>query len=124
MSGDIVSLLFLALITKHFVCDFLLQWRYQYANKGTYLHPGGILHAGICMLGTLISLVTVVGFELFFVYVILVEGLIHYHIDWAKMNITKYYNLRPDRDESFWYLLGFDQYLHYLTYVGIVVAVV
>jgi hypothetical protein len=30
---------------KHVVCDHPLQSRYQLQNKGTYGHPGGILHA-------------------------------------------------------------------------------
>ena len=38
---------------KHFAVDFLLQTRYQWENKGTYLHPGGLLHAGLHGLGTL-----------------------------------------------------------------------
>lgn len=41
-----VELLFW-LFTKHFIVDFPLQaFPYQYQNKGTYGHPGGLLHSG------------------------------------------------------------------------------
>ena len=30
------------------------------------------------------------------------------------------YNLKPDNSEYFWMLLGFDQLLHQLTYIGII----
>lgn len=40
----------------------------------------------------------------------------HYHIDWAKMNVGAHYGLLPNNSEWFWILLGFDQYLHALTY--------
>lgn len=45
------------LLVKHFICDFPLQatpWMYR--NKGTYLHPGGLVHAGIHWIGTSIVL--------------------------------------------------------------------
>ena len=37
---------------KHFICDYPLQTLYQLRNKGTYLHPGGIIHSGIHALFT------------------------------------------------------------------------
>ena len=45
----------------------------------------------------------------------LIDAVIHYHIDWAKMNAGKHYNLKADNSEWFWILLGFDQFLHHLT---------
>ena len=33
------------LMVKHALADFYLQTPYQYLNKGTYGHPGGLLHA-------------------------------------------------------------------------------
>lgn len=111
--------LMLALITKHFIWDFLLQTPYMYLNKGTYGHWGGIIHAGqhayiticilICMnIGVIPALICGIG-----------EGIIHYHIDWAKVNICRKYDWKCNTSEKYWYLLGLDQFLHYLTYVGI-----
>jgi hypothetical protein len=45
---------------------------------------------------------------------------VHYHIDWAKMKISKRYDLQPNNSERFWILLGFDQLLHHITYFVIV----
>lgn len=110
------------LFTKHFVCDFPLQvFPYMYKNKGTYGHEGGLLHAGIHGLGTLwavyLSGVPVLP------YCILLPALdmvLHYHIDWAKMNLNAIYGWTPTTSEEFWVLLGFDQYLHALTYFFLV----
>jgi len=43
-------LLILLLFTKHFVLDFPLQTKFQWSNKGTYGHPGGLLHSGFTAL--------------------------------------------------------------------------
>ncbi len=107
------------LFIKHFICDFPLQanpWLYR--NKGTYMHPGGIAHAGIHGLGTLLVLAPFIG-SLSMLYAA-IDMLVHYHIDWAKMNISKRYDLQPNNSERFWILLGFDQLLHHITYFAII----
>ena len=125
--------LLILLQLKHFICDFPLQKPYQYLNKGIYGHGGGILHASIHGVGTLIALLLafailkigtevtwhpqVIGLAL---KVAILDALIHYHIDWAKVKINKRYGWKCDNSEKFWYLLGFDQLLHQLTYIGIV----
>ena len=107
------------LFIKHFVCDFPLQiWPWMYRNKGTYMHPGGVAHAGIHALGTLLVLAPFVG-SASVVYAG-ADMLVHYHIDWAKMNVSKRYDLQPNNSERFWILLGFDQLLHHITYFAIV----
>ena len=115
---DTTLLIFTLLITKHFVVDFPLQAAYQYTNKGTYGHPGGILHAGMHGVGTWLCLLpfsTIAGI------LAIADMVIHYHIDWAKMSINKHYGWGPNTHEQFWWLLGLDQFLHYLTYIGILV---
>jgi hypothetical protein len=114
-------LLLLALATKHFIVDFPLQaFPYQYTNKGTYLHPGGLLHSGLHVCGTYLAVVLFVAHPGLAVWMALLDGVVHYHIDWAKMNINRIYKWGPTTHEQFWSLLGFDQYLHMLTYLGIV----
>lgn len=106
------------LFTKHFVVDFPLQaFPYQYKNKGTYGHFGGILHAVLHYWGTYFVLVWYTDLA---PYLALVDMLIHYHIDWVKIRITRKFEWSPTTHEQFWILLGFDQYLHALTYLGIV----
>ena len=114
------------LVTKHFVFDFPLQGPYQYKNKGTYGHPGGIFHAFLQALGTVLALLLALPWGLGVFADILalaaIEGLLHYHIDWAKMNLNTYWKLGPTTSEQFWWLLGLDQYLHYLCYLAIILV--
>jgi hypothetical protein len=107
-----------ALISKHFIVDFPLQGPYQYKNKGTYGHPGGILHAGLHGLATFGIIVWLS--PILAAFIALVEAIAHYHIDWAKMNLNARMAWRPDNSEYFWWLLGLDQWLHYCCYVLIV----
>lgn len=41
---EIVLVMF-ALQCKHLIVDWCWQPAYEYKNKGTYLHPGGLRHA-------------------------------------------------------------------------------
>lgn len=110
----------LGLFIKHFICDFPLQmfpWIYQ--NKGRYLHPAGIVHAGIHGIGTLIVLSFFIDIKTSIILAI-IDILLHYHIDWAKMNLSRHYDLKPNNSEWFWVLLGLDQFLHHLTYFVII----
>lgn len=110
----------LCLFAKHFICDFPLQTSpWMYRNKGIYLHPGGIAHAAIHGAGTLLVLAAFIDITAALQYALL-DMLIHYHIDWAKMHVGKRYNLRPDNSDWFWIILGLDQFLHHLTYFLIV----
>lgn len=107
-----MELVLVAFIVKHFICDFPLQRPIHYLNKGTYGHRGGIYHAAIHAAGTLL---VCLGFGLP-LWLALIDLVVHYHIDWAKMRINSHYKLKPDNSEYFWHLLGIDQMLHYLTY--------
>lgn len=110
----------LGLFIKHFICDFPLQmfpWLYQ--NKGRYFHPGGIVHAGLHGVGTFIVLSFFLNSSDSLFYA-LIDTLLHYHIDWTKMNLTRHYQLKPDNSEWFWFFLGLDQLLHHLTYFMII----
>lgn len=110
------------LLVKHFIIDFPLQYPWQWQNKGTYGHPGGIFHSFLHAVGTFIVCILTfganfetaarVGFLLG-----LLDAVIHYHIDWAKMNINKKMGWGPTTHPEFWTLTGLDQLLHGLTYI-------
>lgn len=106
------------LFTKHFVVDFPLQTRFQYSNKGRYGHPGGILHAGLHGLATALCVVWYVPEH--WVWLALVDMLVHYHIDWAKVNINQRHGWTASTHEQFWWMLGLDQFLHAMTYIALV----
>lgn len=114
-----IILMIALLFTKHFIIDFPLQTKYQWSNKGIYGHPGGILHAGLHGIGTFFTLLTfgTVGLVAF---VATLDTIIHYHIDWLKININKQFGWSANTSEKFWWLLGFDQYLHAMTYIGLI----
>lgn len=118
--NDALWLIF-ALFTKHLIVDFPLQTRLQWSNKGTYGHPGGILHSFLHGLGTYLCFVWYA--PVIAIYFFLVDMFVHYHIDWAKMNLNKKLGWGPNTHEQFWWLLGVDQYLHALTYIGLVALV-
>jgi Protein of unknown function (DUF3307) len=123
-AGNTAFLPLLCLFIKHFICDFPLQaFPWMYRNKGTYLHAGGLAHAALHGLGTLIVLFAFAssGESLKVLTTLaLLDFLVHYHIDWSKMNLVKHFDLKPDNSEWFWIFLGFDQLLHHLTYFAIV----
>jgi hypothetical protein len=54
-------LLMLLLTIKHFIFDFLYQPPYQWQNKGTYGHWGGLVHSGQHALSTFLILLFFVG---------------------------------------------------------------
>lgn len=114
-------------VLKHFVVDFLLQTKFQWSNKGDYLHFGGVLHSLLHGIATaaIVYYMTYKVFTFAFDLAIVlgfIDYVVHYHVDWAKININKKFNFHPQTPE-FWVLLGLDQFLHYLTYILIIVLV-
>jgi hypothetical protein len=118
-----ILFLFTLLILKHFLADFVFQTNTMVMEKGTYGARGGIQHSAIH--AVLTGLVFYAVFIDFFSIVLIafIDGVVHYHIDWAKMNINKNKNLTP-ADEAFWFWLGLDQLMHYLTYIGLIALVI
>jgi hypothetical protein len=114
MTIELLLVIFL-LFTKHFIVDFPLQVPYHYKNKGTYGHLGGIFHAALHGLGTFLCIFWL-NFETA-IYLAISDMLMHYHIDWAKMNLNRKLGWGPTTHEQFWWLLGLDQYFHSLTYI-------
>jgi hypothetical protein len=101
---------------KHFIADFVLQSDTMLKDKGTYGAPGGREHAAWHGILTFFVLVWFVN-PYTAMLLALVDAFIHYHIDWAKTNLSR--GLTPS-DRKFWIYLGADQGLHYLTYIGII----
>lgn len=115
----------LGLQIKHLLFDFTFQSNWQVTNKGTYGHPGGIVHAGLHAIGTWIVFSAAAFFDLlsftFALMLAVAEFLIHYHVDWSKSQISQRLNLQPAH-RSYWFAFGADQATHQLTYLGLVAA--
>ena len=110
------------LFAKHFVCDFILQTPWQIAQKGIYGAPGGLLHSGLHVVGTFVAILPLLPDPTAVVLLLAAEFLVHYHIDWSKEQTVR--RLGWKVGARFWNAIGFDQLLHGLTYLAIVVYVI
>lgn len=122
--NETILLLLAAFGIKHFICDFLVQYPYMISEKGTYGARGGVDHALVHSLGTLIVLTLILPWNslTLFVSVLLAlfDGVFHYHIDWAKQQLSRGFT---PADRWFWVWFGVDQSLHYLTYIAIIAVI-
>jgi hypothetical protein len=92
----------------------------QTVKKGVWLHPVGISHTTdhiYC------SLVVLLAFSLFvpisapaIILVSLIEGIIHYFVDFSKVK----YGCKDQTKPIFWTQFGLDQLAHQLTYLWMV----
>lgn len=113
-------LLLLALQVKHIICDGPLQTLQMVRDKSVYLKPLGVIHALIHSVGSFVVLL-LVGLPLVFaLQLVLLEFVLHYHIDFIKEKIVKQFGWYHS-DGPFWWALIVDQTLHHMSYVLIVV---
>jgi Protein of unknown function (DUF3307) len=118
IAADLIPVLgFLAsLQVKHFLCDGPLQTKAMVDSKSLYGDLQGVIHAGLHGLG---SAITLFAFQFGFMTVLalaLIDGLVHYHIDYVKENIVKRASW-TSHDAQFWWALSADQMLHHMTYL-------
>jgi hypothetical protein len=119
-----ILLAFIVLSVKHTIADYVLQTQYQFSNKGSYGHPGGLLHSGLHVILTLPVFLVLPPATMELAFTIIVgEFVIHYHIDWIKEQLNKRYALKQS-DQQFWNLFGIDQLAHSLTYVAIIALLI
>lgn len=123
MTIESLLILIVALQLKHLLADFFFQTAWMVKNKGFYGHPAGIAHAAIHLALTFVAL-AVVGLPLWWVAVFsLGEGVVHYHVDWAKAAITRTSEFTAS-DPRFWNWIGVDQFAHHATYLGLAYIIV
>jgi Protein of unknown function (DUF3307) len=107
-------LLLLALQAKHVVCDGPLQTARMVREKSLYGKPQGLLHALVHVGGSAV----VLGFWGFPLPLIAglagLDGIIHYHVDYAKENIVKAMGWGPVQG-PFWWAIIADQAMHHMT---------
>lgn len=109
----------LAFQLKHFLCDFVLQTKFQVDTKKIYGHYGGFIHAGLHALATL-PIVIVAGASAGVVAAIVIgEFALHYHVDWLKGQADVRMGW-TEKDQAYWVVFGADQLIHQVTYLFIV----
>ena len=113
---EILLLLFLLQI-KHWYADFVIQTYMQTVKKGVWLNPIGISHSIDHVWGTLVVLLILNFFVPISVSTILiialVEGIIHYCIDFVKVK----YGCKDNTKPLFWNQFGLDQLAHQTCYI-------
>ena len=115
---EILALLTLLQI-KHWYSDFVIQTYMQTVKKGVWLHPCGISHSLDHVWGTM-TVLLIMNFmhpisALTIFLVALVEGIVHYLIDFVKVK----YGCKDNTKPLFWNQFGMDQLAHQLTYIAI-----
>lgn len=119
MIYDLLLILVLLQI-KHWYIDFVNQSMEEVNSKGIYGNRLGIWHSAKQGIGTVFCILFVTGFPFFSVVLGILDAIVHYHVDWAKMN----WGNRDIKTPQFWTHLGLDQMIHQLTYIGIVYLVI
>jgi hypothetical protein len=110
-------LLLVLLQIKHWYIDFVDQTAAEIASKGIYGDQIGMNHSIKHAIGTMLCVLAITGVD----YVALtsliavVDFVLHYHIDYAKMRFGN----GDIKDKEFWTHLGADQMAHQLTYIFI-----
>ena len=126
MTPELILLAMGLFLVKHFLCDFPIQIQtpWMFLNKGTYGHPGGIVHAlihAVVSLPILVFLACGLPVPLApMLFVAFLEFLIQYHMDWFKVWWCRDQGYEAKTHPQFWWWLGIDQLVHGLTYVGII----
>lgn len=117
MSYEIVGLLILFQL-KHFVCDYPLQGQYMLkkANKRGWFLPL-LTHASVHAFGTMVILSEIKALNMW--WLSLVDLFIHFTMDRIKASPSILNRWAPDKP-YFWWALGFDQMVHYLTHYFII----
>jgi hypothetical protein len=119
-AGAVLILIFL-LEVKHMFADFYLQTAKMLTGRCNYLHWGRAQHAAVHAVGSFVVYFAVslmFGCPLWVMVLIpLLEWVVHYHIDYWKAWHTHCKQLDPSQG-AFWRAVGFDQFLHHATYIG------
>jgi len=117
-----MELIFLLLLLqiKHCYADFVMQTYIQTVKKGVWLDPTGISHTTDHMICTLVAMlifsffVPVSAFAI--ILVTLIEGVVHYLVDYGKVK----YGCKDNTKPAFWTQFGLDQLAHQVTYIWMI----
>ena len=116
-----VLTLMLLLQVKHLFADFFMQTARMLSARDVYFHLGRLQHAGLHA-GLSATVFLAIGSPLgFVVWLCALEWIVHFHIDFGKGRYSVKVGHGP-ADAGYWRAFGFDQFLHQLTYVGMIWA--
>jgi hypothetical protein len=120
---DSIFVVLALLFVKHWYIDFVNQSMEEVTGKGIYGNAHGIMHSLKHGVGTGLVMWLFISDPLMAIMLGFIDFALHYHIDWAKININNRYNYTTE-NPKFWAWLGADQLAHSLTYLGLVWMIV
>ena len=117
----LVAELSVAFAVKHYAADFLFQtsWMARGKEKPRHWVPALAVHA-LCHGALTLLILAVVSPRLW--WLAMADLVVHFAIDRGKAVIATTSRWQPSQPQ-FWWLLGFDQMLHQLTNVALVLAI-
>ena len=102
---------------KHLVAEYILQTPHMAQSKIRYGSLNSFIHTLHHAFGTLVAGL-LVDFNLGLILgLVLLEAVIHYHIDWLHMK----YGAQSYKDKKYWQWLGIEQFLHHQTFILLIV---
>jgi hypothetical protein len=108
---------------KHYWADFVIQTYAQTVRKGIYRDLCGISHSldhVWCSWIVLAIYSLWFSLPLWFLFLApVIEGLLHYHIDWLKVR----YGTKDLTKSLFWNQFGMDQLAHQITYLAMALII-
>jgi hypothetical protein len=120
---DSIFVVLALLFTKHWYIDFVNQSMEEVVGKGIYGNAHGVMHSLKHGIGTGLIMWLFISDPLMAIMLGFIDFVIHYHIDWLKININKRYNYTTE-NPKFWAWLGADQLAHSFTYLWLVWMIV
>ena len=116
---DSIFILLALLFIKHWYIDFVNQSMEEVVGKGIYGNAHGVMHSIKHGVATFLIFWLFMGDWPISIVIGVIDFALHYHIDWAKININKKYNYTAE-NPKFWAWLGADQLAHQLTYIFLI----
>ena len=120
---DSIFILLALLFVKHWYIDFVNQSSEEVHGKGIYGNAYGVMHSIKHGVATFIIFWMFLSSWPLAIILGAIDFALHYHIDWAKININKRYNYTVEQ-KPFWIWLGADQLAHQLTYIFLIWIVI
>jgi len=113
---EIIILLILLQI-KHWYADFKIQTYMQTIKKGIWLDPIGMTHTRDHMLASFVALLIFSIIHpispIIILLTIVVEGIVHYTVDYIKVK----YGSKDNTTPLYWNQFGLDQMAHQMCYL-------
>jgi len=120
---DSIFILLGLLFVKHWYIDFVNQSMEEVHGKGIYGNAHGLMHSIKHGVATFLIFWFFMDHWPTAIILGFIDFAVHYHIDWAKININKRWHYTVE-NPKFWMWLGLDQLLHSFTYLFLVWMIV